>query len=187
MTAPSDHSLSDTLAALLPVLERLRVPYCLLGALAVGAWSLPRMTQDVDALLTFGDGEQHRLVQALDAAGFRYDQPWADANPLLREWHLRFQHGVIPVDLLLPRDAHDRAVLERRRRIPLGTLTVWVIAPDDLVLHKLKVGRAQDFVDVVAVLQRQRNHLDMAYLQDWAERLGIQEELRHCLHSSEAQ
>lgn len=187
MTAHGEPLLSDTLAALLPVLERLQVPYCLLGALAVSAWGLPRMTQDVDILLAIDQPQQNQLMQALEAAGFRYDQTWADANSTIRDWHFRFQRGVVPVDLMLPRDAHDQALLERRRRIPYGTLTVWAIAPEDLILHKLKVGRAQDFVDVVTVLQRQRNHLDMAYLRDWAERLGIQEELGYCRRSSEAQ
>ncbi len=38
------------------------------------------------------------------------------------------------------------------------------------------VGRAQDFIDVLSVLQRQAASLDRSYMTDWAKRLGILEE-----------
>ena len=53
-----------------------------------------------------------------------------------------------------PRDDHDQACLSRRRQYELGNLSLWIISPEDFVLHKLKAGRAQDFIDVLSVLQR---------------------------------
>lgn len=80
---------------------------------------------------------------------------------------------------MLPKDNHDQSCLTRRRQYELGGLSLWIISPEDLVLHKLKAGRAQDFIDVLSVLQRQATSLDYAYITDWAKRLGIWEEWQY--------
>ena len=80
---------------------------------------------------------------------------------------------------MFPRDDHDQACLSRRRQYELGNLFLWIISPEDFVLHKLKAGRAQDFIDVLSVLQRQATSLDRSYITDWAKRLGILEEWQY--------
>ena len=80
---------------------------------------------------------------------------------------------------MFPRDDHDQACLSRRRQYELGNLFLWIISPEDFVLHKLKAGRAQDFIDVLSVLQRQATSLDHFYITDWAKRLGILEEWQY--------
>jgi hypothetical protein len=87
---------------------------------------------------------------------------------------------------MLPKDDHDRACLSRRRHYALGNLSLWIISPEDLVLHKLKAGRAQDFIDVLSVLQRQTGSLDHAYITDWARKLGIWEEWRYVWTQADA-
>jgi hypothetical protein len=179
MTA-AQHPFEEALADLIRVLDSQPFPYCLFGALALGSWGTPRTTLDVDVLIALEEADRRRLVTAVEGAGFAYDQKWAEANPVVREYHLRFQRGSIPVDLMLPRDSHDSEALSHRRRQMLGELTLWIISPEDFILHKLKAGRAQDFVDVLSVLHRQRGTLDNAYLSSRAQRLGVQEELTYC-------
>jgi hypothetical protein len=80
---------------------------------------------------------------------------------------------------MLPKDDHDQACLVRPRQYELGKLSLWIISPEDFVLHKLKAGRAQDFIDVLSVLQRQAKSLDHPYITDWVNRLGIWEEWQY--------
>jgi len=182
MTASA--SFESAFHELIGTLEALPFPYCLLGALALGAWGTPRTTQDLDALIQVRDQDRARLIEALTAKQFHLDRDWADQNPLVQSWHLRLHRGPIPVDLLLPRDEHDHTVLQRRHRLSLGALPLWVITPEDLILHKLKVGRPRDFEDVLSVLQRQGAALDRRYLDKWARSLGITEELAYCVDQS---
>ena len=177
---PSVHPLEDAFSELIQTLNTLPFPYCLLGALALGVWGTPRTTQDIDVLVAIGEHDRNPLIQALQKGDFVLDQRWADENPMIREFHLRFRRGPIPVDLMLPRDTHDRAALTRRSQQTLEGMSVWVVSAEDLILHKLKAGRAQDFVDVLSVLYSQRASLDQAYLTSWAQRLGIQEEFTYC-------
>src|SRR4030065_361208 len=55
----------------------------------------------------------------------------------------------ISIDVMLPRDEHDRESLKRRKRKKIGNKMVYIIAPEDFVLQKLKVGRPRDFEDSV--------------------------------------
>lgn len=68
---------------------------------------------------------------------------------------------------MLPKDDHDQACLARRRQYELGKLSLWIISPEDLVIHKLKAWRAQDFIDVLSVLQLQAESLDRSYITNW--------------------
>lgn len=130
-------------------------------------------------MIAIGDADRPRLLTALQAKGFVEDLHWKESNPMIRSYHVRLQRETVPVDLMLPRDDHDQACLTRRRRHRLGELAIWIISPEDFVLHKLKAGRAQDFIDVLSVLQRQATSLDRTYMTDWAKRLGIWEEWQY--------
>lgn len=179
MTPTAPHPLEDAFADLFEVLNQLPFPYCLMGALALGAWGTPRTTQDLDAMIAIGHTDRDQLLTALGSRGFQEDTRWAEHNPMIRDHHIRLQHGAVPVDLMLPKDDHDHACLTRHRQHRLSELSIWIISPEDFVLHKLKAGRAQDFIDVLSVLQRQATLLDGTYMTDWAKRLGIWEEWQY--------
>ena len=57
----------------------------------------------------------------------------------------------------------------------------WLIAPEDFILQKLKVGRPRDFEDALSVLERSGKSLDKRYLERWAERVAVSAELRYIL------
>lgn len=76
-----------------------------------------------------------------------------------------------------PRDRHDRELFRRRRKKRLEERYYWIVAPEDFILQKLKVGRPRDFEDAIPVLERSRGELNRRYLERWAKRLGIIGEL----------
>ena len=179
MATADSHPFEEAFEDLFRTLNTLPFPYCLMGALALGAWGTPRATHDLDAMIAIGHTDHPQLFQSLSAYGFTEDAQWAEHNPMIRDVHVRLQRGAIPVDLMLPKDAHDQACLARRRHYELSGLSLWIISPEDLVIHKLKAGRAQDFIDVLSVVQRQAESLDRSYITDWAKRLGIREEWQY--------
>ncbi|MEK9141364.1 MAG: hypothetical protein AAB308_09955, partial [Nitrospirota bacterium] len=179
MTPSTPHPLEDAFADLFQILNQLPFPYCLMGALALGAWGNPRTTQDLDVMIAIGPTDRAQLLTALEPRGFAEDTQWAEHNPMIKEHHIRLHRGAVPVDLMLPKDDHDQVCLARRRQYELGKLSLWIISSEDLVIHKLKAGRAQDFIDVLSVLQRQAESLDRTYMTNWVKRLGIWEEWQY--------
>lgn len=155
----------------------------LIGAFALTAWGRPRATLDFDFMIA-AESVSDRLVFLMKQAGFELDDAWAQHNPMIRDLQARFRSGRVVIDILLPRDAHDRVALRRRRKRRYGRYYLWFPAPEDLLLQKLKAGRPQDFADAVGIVARCGDQLDRRYLARWARRLGITAELSHVLSQS---
>jgi hypothetical protein len=59
---------------------------------------------------------------------------------------------------------------------------LWVVSPEDLLLQKLRAQRDYDLTDAVSVVEEQRRGgLDETYLDSWARRLGVEQELSYVL------
>ncbi|HJT33694.1 MAG TPA: hypothetical protein VJ783_16735 [Pirellulales bacterium] len=81
------------------------------------------------------------------------------------------------VDLLLADCIYQRQALDRRVPEELAGLNLFILACEDLILHKLLAGRMIDRADCVALLRLQRAELDWAYLKNWAARLAVSDGL----------
>lgn len=158
-----------------------RVPYVLIGAWALAVWGRPRATQDVDFLVLVDEADLDHLGTRMKRSGLRLDEEWLKWNPMLTGYQLRFHFQDVAIDLLRPRDQHDRQVFNRRRRKRFEGRYYWVVAPDDFILQKLKVGRPRDFEDALTVLERSKGELDRAYLRRWASRLRLSRELEYIM------
>ncbi len=179
MSDTLESSIAALLERIVACFRRERVLYVLIGAWALAAWGRPRATNDVDFLVLVNEADLARLSERMTQAGMALDETWLHWNPLLRGFQLRFQFQGTTVDVLRPRDAHDRQIFQRKRKKRLDGRYYWLVAPEDFVLQKLKVGRPRDFEDALSVLERSGNILDRRYLRRWAGRIGVSAELKY--------
>jgi predicted nucleotidyltransferase len=176
-------------AFLKTVIEALPQPtpaYCLIGALAVAAWGHVRSTRDIDLLVLSEEPGRTELIDSLMARGFARDSQWSEQNPLAKDVVLRLFHGShpdLPLDLLFAVDAHSQSALARRRALNVLGISLWVCGPEDLVILKLKAGRPHDFEDALGIVKNPGLKLDFSYLDGWAKRLGLSEELQYVLNA----
>ena len=131
-------------------LHDLRLPYMVIGAFALSAWGRPRATLDLDFIIQTPE-ILPTLLTKLGDMGFHLDEEWDRYNPMIRKFHKRFRSGRTPVDLLLIHDEHDAAAFSRRKRKRFDGRYLWFPSAEDLLLQKLKVGRAQDFIDAAGI------------------------------------
>ncbi len=72
--------------------------------------------------------------------------------------------------------------LVRRRRVEILGAEVWLATAEDTVLAKLEWASLSDSErqerDVTAILRIRGTSLDWAYMERWAEELGVSHELR---------
>ncbi len=163
------------------LLESRHIPYMIIGAMAVAIWGQPRATADVDfTVLTDPEGLESLGAEA-ERQGFVIDRQWLEWNPLQREFRMRLTSGEVLIDVSRPRDRHDETALDRRRALEVEGRSVWFVSAEDLIIMKLKAGRPRDFEDVVSVLSRHREMLDMRYMEDWAWRVRVYDELSYVL------
>lgn len=178
---------SITLAAQLhPIFESLGIPYYVTGGVAAIAYGEPRTTQDLDVVLSIQAADINSLAIELERAGFYVPGVEDVISGRLQILQITHQESIARADLIIatddlniaPQPSWDRIQFERRQQYPLPDGTeVYLASPEDLVLNKIRWRQRsqseKQWRDVLAVLKTQAEGLDYAYLQNWADRLGI--------------
>ncbi len=167
-------------------LEAAQVDYLLGGALATAAWGEPRMTLDVDLVVSLPPEQIVPLSTELALRGILLppdlilDQLLETREDIaLVAYHTEaaFKAEFFP---LRPGDELRATALARRVWVelapPLGH--VYVHSPEDLVLYKLSYFRVSQQTkhlrDIASLLLARGPLLDYAYLSEWVRRLELQ-------------
>jgi hypothetical protein len=183
-------------ARLALVLDSLGIRYAVGGSLASSLYGTPRATQDVDLVAEFELGNIDTFAKLL--AGEFY----VDANMIRDAVQRRASFNVVHLatmfkaDIFLPSgDAWSREELARARteefNTPTGKVPIRFATAEDTLLHKLiwyKLGNQvsdRQWGDIAAVLKVQSDSLDRAYLERWAEPLGVTELLERAWRQNE--
>jgi Nucleotidyl transferase of unknown function (DUF2204) len=177
----------DVLRTAIDALSNPPLPFCLIGALALGAHGKPRATYDIDLLILAEHETCEAYLAAVHRHGFEVSEKWRDANPMARNVVVRLHHAVVPdcpLDFIFATSPLHQSALNRRSIVTLGTIQVPVCSPEDLILLKLLASRPRDFDDVMGIIGKPATRLDLDYLWSWAEHLGLQSELHYVLISA---
>jgi hypothetical protein len=188
---PSDPEGLRVAFLVLEVLERLGVAYHLGGSYASAIHGIPRQTHDVDLVVDLPGGRIPDLVRAL--AGEFYVDEEAVARAVKERGSCNLVHHAtgIKVDLFVKGAApFDAAEFDRKIAVRLGDVDpheVFVKSAEDTLLRKLLWYRLggevsdRQWEDVRGILNVQGERLDKAYLNDWADRLGLRDLLDRLL------
>jgi Nucleotidyl transferase AbiEii toxin, Type IV TA system len=131
-----------------------------IGGVAVQRWGDPRQTRDVDLTLITGLGGEVRFV---DAILDRYQGRLADTRRFALDHRVLLveTRAGIPIDISLGALPFEMRVVERASPFEVGPgASLNTCSAEDLVVLKAFAGRAQDWLDVEAVLVRQGARLD---------------------------
>lgn len=159
--APADDALPRALAALSGWLAAARVPYALIGGIAVSLQATPRYTQDIDAVVWTDDANWSELVAAAAAFGIRarIDDVLAFAA---RSRVLLLSHDSgVPLDVSCGALPFEQALVESAVSLDAGGFAVRVARPEDLLVMKAVAGRSRDHADIESLL-RAHPGLDVA-------------------------
>ncbi len=166
--------------------DRLAIPYLVGGSLASSMYGIPRSIQVVDLVARMESAQGEALAEALEKT-FHVDKAMIAGaiaeHYLFNVIHRRtlykadvFVAGEDPwIDSELERARVEELELEGKN---------WVLrfaSPEDVLLHKLVWYRmggevsGRQWEDVDGILKVQSRQLDSAYLERWAEHLGVSE------------
>jgi hypothetical protein len=163
-------------------LERAGIAYMLTGSLAMSFYAQPRMTRDIDLVVALEGQDCAALEQALGSDYYLSDD--AVRNAVAREGTFNAIHmgSVVKVDFIVrKREAYRRIEFDRRQRAQLGDFPVWIASKEDLILSKLWWARdSQSEMQLKDVRNLLASGCDRAYLDAWAQTLGVTASLRSC-------
>ena len=164
------------------VLDALDVPYFITGSLASALYGVARTTQDADIVARLEERHVEPLVKALEGEFYIAEEAVRAAVRSARSFNVIHLATMFKVDIFVRRDAFDDARLRRRVAHTVGTTTeakAYFASPEDVVLAKLAWYRkggevaTQQWRDVLGVLKVWGPNMDIAYMREWASRLGV--------------
>ena len=160
--------------AVLDALDRLGIRYFVTGSVAASVHGVLRQSHDTDVVL-IDVGPFNELAEALHGS-------CVIADPIS---YGRFSMASIieqstadKVDVIVaPSGAFEASAMVRRQRAEVpGLGQIWVASVEDLVLAKLVWSEGTSELqlrDCAQLLRLNGATLDRAYLERWAERLGV--------------
>jgi hypothetical protein len=170
-----DTPIYQTLKDLCLFLDQNQMEYVLVGGIAVGIWSEPRATVDIDFLISMKADDFPRLKEKLDRSGkfvFVHEKPVSFEKITFLRATLK-SNTDISVDFLFADDDLQRETLKRKEPVSIGDISVNIITPEDLILLKLLSGRPQDKLDAAKIIKSQGENLDREHLNKWSRNLGL--------------
>jgi hypothetical protein len=181
LTAP------DLVAALLPVIEALDslgVRYYVGGSVASSIHGVPRASIDADVIAELHAEHVAPLAARLSALFYLDDARMRDAVERRLSFNVIHLATMFKVDVFVSKgrpfdvEASGRARLESLGESPEAP-KARVASPEDTLLAKLEWYRRggesseRQWSDIAGLLRVRAGRLDLAYLVDWAEALGV--------------
>lgn len=172
---------TEALLELIGCLERVAVPYMVVGSYSSNYYGIPRSTKDADLVVHLPSSRWAELARALPSEIELESQTSFEMVTSTRKELLRVKDSLFQIEMFwLSEDAHDQSRFSRRQRIEVfpGSF-VYLPTAEDVVIQKLRWSRGakrpKDFSDTMAVLQVQGRKLDWPYIEKWCGEHGTLE------------
>jgi predicted nucleotidyltransferase len=145
--------------------HRQKVDYLVVGGLAVNLYGIPRVTQDIDILISFEKKNVEKLMDILKILDYLPRvpvDPMLLADPRTRKTWIKEKHmkvfslyhkhtnfKVINIIILTP--VSYEAAKPNRTTVDVKDIKIHLIGLDDLIQMKKVSGREQDLSDIKAI------------------------------------
>jgi len=134
-------------------LDATRIPAMIIGGVAVSALGRPRLTQDVDALVSLPESKWAESLTS--AAAYGLQPRIEDALDFARRSRvllLRHSLSGIDIDVTFAALPFELAAISRRARLELGGVRVPLPRVEDLLVMKAIAHRPKDIEDLRGLL-----------------------------------
>jgi hypothetical protein len=128
----------EVLAIVTKRLDSRGIPYMLTGSFAGNYYAVPRMARDIDIVIEVSEADADHLYDLFEDDF--YIDSHAVRTALARRTSFNVIHTalVVKVDFLVRKDSDYRhQEFQRRRRVTIDDITVFIVAPEDLIISKL--------------------------------------------------
>lgn len=167
----------DILKLICQRLEANNIPYMLTGSLAANFYATPRMTRDIDIVLEIFELDVSKFFHVFQADFYINEASILDAIKHQSMFNIIHNETIFKVDFVIRKKSSYRAEeFQRRRRMELDGIPIWIVALEDLIISKLLWAKdsMSDFQlrDVKNLLTSAKN-LDKEYVEKWIQTLGL--------------
>lgn len=178
------------------ILDSLGITYVIGGSVASSIYGKVRFTQDVDMTVESFEGkadEFFRLVRS------DFYISWDAMQQALRQassFNVIHLESAFKIDVFIQKDTEfEKQLLSRRKFMKLSESfkkAFSVVSAEDIILLKLRwyqqagCSSEKQWEDILAVLEVQKDELDLGYLKKWSDILRINQLLENAISEAES-
>ena len=158
-------------------LEEANMAYMLTGSLAANFYAVPRMTRDIDIVIEIGGFEINKFCRYFESDFYLTKAAISDAVENQSMFNVIHNHSIFKIDFIVRKDSSYRDTeFQRRKRIELDGVPIWIVSPEDLIISKLFWAKdslshlqLRDVKNLLTSIQG----LDEKYIDSWVKKLGL--------------
>lgn len=161
------------------LLEQAGISYMLTGSFACSVYGMGRGSPDVDFVVGADEEGVKRLLRKLPEAGFYSELSQAlDACYKRSTFNILDSVTGLKIDFILLQDREfSRVEFERRRKLQVWGVPLFVATPEDVELSSLEWAKLNVFgrqiEDAAGILKVRKDELDLSYIEKWVQQLGL--------------
>jgi len=154
------------------------INYVIVGGIAVLFYGNPRTTMDIDCVIQIDDINIPPLVKFLQDNDFFADEE--DMKAAFKERShctVEDKGTMFRLDIKGVYNEMDERTIKNKKTVKLDHIVIYIASPEDTIANKLLFSREQDVNDAQGIYARQYDVLDMEYLENVCEKLGVRDAL----------
>lgn len=144
-----------------------KIPYVIMGGIALQCWGEPRFTRDVDVTILIPRGEEEEIIKKILSI---FSPRISDALKFALEHRVCLVRSMdaCEIDISLGIPGYEEEVMERAIEYDIGGgHMVRICSAEDLIVHKAVAGRPQDCADIEGIILRRGTLLHANYIRLW--------------------
>jgi hypothetical protein len=159
------------------VLDQFEIPYMLSGSIAMGLYTVPRMTRDIDFIVHLEAKNLDLFVNSFKDGFYCERDVVKDAieTPIKMFNIIDHATGYKADFVVLKNEPFRQEEFKRRLKVTYYGKTIYVVSPEDLLLSKLiwiqdlqSAIQMEDIKNLVVV-----DNLDWAYISKWINQMKL--------------
>ncbi|MGD0542561.1 MAG: hypothetical protein ABSB33_13695 [Tepidisphaeraceae bacterium] len=164
------------------IIEDLGLRYFVTGCMATNIYGEPRIANDIDVVVDLPEQWIVEFCRRFAQEEFNLSEAAAcEAVFNKAQFSIIHRASGLKVDVIVPRASpfNELRFLRVRRLRAAADFVVCVASPEDAIIEKLdsfRQGGSETHVrDIAGVLRTSRDQIDMSYIAQWAQQLGLGE------------
>jgi hypothetical protein len=157
-------------------LEVKNIPYMLSGSLAMNAYTVPRMTLDVDIIIELFENRIYDFI-SIFRTGFYINEEVVKKEVKRSGMFNVIDHDSgFKIDFIIRKNTEYRKLeFSRKQQSKFDNFYVWIVTPEDLVISKLEwiqhIQSEKQMNDIENLLSMKQ--IDKNYIIDWCKKLRL--------------
>ena len=186
----------EILKDFIDILESLGITYVIGGSVASSIYGKVRFTQDADMTVEPFEGKADEFFRLVRSDFYISSDAMQQALRQKSSFNVVHLESAFKIDVFIQKDTEfEKQLLSRRKFMKLSDRfekAFSIVSAEDIILLKLRwyqqtgCSSQKQWKDILAVLEVQKDELDLGYLKKWAGVLKIDQLLANAITETES-